>query len=322
MSNYSELIQLNYPQAGAPVLGMIICSMISILSAVVMLIVILNYDTSVNRQTSLLTRTYNITEVVLLFWVPSIFFGNVIVVTGASFNHYICYSYTFWEFLFGYLYLQGTAVEAVIHFLFVVKSSHFLIIKDDLLCTIFWRSAVAIGVATTARTFMGRPTAHLPRTYYFCTGTAPMEDVPEAKCLDTNEDSTEQYEDGVFCVYISIFFIFTIAICCENVRQMTMTSHIITKRRLLIDNIGFISKMTCTIFSCFVSFAYDEMDNKQIVAFPGSLIFYSYYLWIHPVCTIAGRMRRFWVDDKLWAYMRRVLGCPPKESSDSLSMIY
>ena len=170
MANYSELIQLNYPQAGTPVLVMIVWSMIALLTAVFMLIIILNYDTSVNRQTSLLTRTYNITEVVLLFWVPSIFFGNVIVVTGASFNHYICYSYTFWEFLFGYLYLQGTAVEAVIHFLFVVKSSHFLIIKDDLLCTIFWRSAVAIGVASTARTFMGRPIAHLPRTYYFCTG--------------------------------------------------------------------------------------------------------------------------------------------------------
>ena len=312
----SELLQLHYPQAGTPVLVMVIFSMIALLAAVFMLSSILNYDTYVNRQTSLLTRTYNMTEFVLLFWVLAIVFANIIILTGTSFNHHVCLGYTLWEYLMGHLYLQCTAMEAVIHYLFFVKSSRFLIIKDDILCTIFWRSAVAVAVASTGRSFMGHNI--LPRTYHFCTGTAPLEGASprglETKCDDNNENSTEQYEMVIFIFYTGTFFIFTFAICWENIRQMKLTSNSHPKRQLVIDNIGFIMKMTCSIMSCFVTLAYDEMDDKNIVTFPGSLIFYCYHLWLVPVCSIAARVRRFWVDEPLCAYVRRVIGCPPRQS--------
>ena len=46
----SELLQLHYPQAGTPVLVMVIFTMIALLAAMFMLGSILKYDTYVNRQ--------------------------------------------------------------------------------------------------------------------------------------------------------------------------------------------------------------------------------------------------------------------------------
>ena len=222
----------------------------------------------------------------------------------------------------GNLYLECTAIEAVIHYLFVVKSSRFLIIKDDLLCTIFWRSAVALAVTGTGRSLMGHNV--LPRTYYFCTGTSPLERTslnkygPETKCDDKNEDSTEQYEMVVFIFYTGTFFLFTLAVCWENIKQMKLPSNGRSRRQLIIDNIGFIIKMTCSILACVVTMAYDDMDDKHIVTFPGSLIFYCYHLWLHPVCPIAARMRRFWVDEGLSTYVRRVIRRPPAHNDTDI----
>ena len=303
MANYSEMMQLNYPQAGPSVLVMTVLAAIGLLAAVIMLIIILKYDTLVNQQTSLLTRTYNMTEVVLLIWVPSIILGYIIILTGASFNHYVCFGYTLLEYGMGYLYLQCTAMEAVIHYLFVVKSSRFLIIKDDLLCKIFWRSAAAVAIANTGRSFI--ELKQLPRTYHFCTGTSPKEYGPlEAKC----DEDENQIEMATFTFYTIIFFSFTIAVCIENIRQRRSAAdrhH--PRRQLLVDNIGFIMKMTCTLLSCFATVAYDDMDIEYLVTFPGSLIYYFYHLWLHPVCSIVARMPRFWADRPLWAHVKRTL---------------
>ena len=48
------------------------------------------------------------------------------------------------------------------------------------------------------------------------------------------------------------------------------------------------------------------MDIEYLVAFPGSLIVYCYHCWLYPVCSITGRIRRFWVDRSLYSYVRRI----------------
>ena len=102
------------------------------------------------------------------------------------------------------MYLLSIAIEAVTHYFFVVKASRFLVVKDDLLCTIIWRSAAGMSVATTARCFMGLK--KLPMTYYLCTGTAPMKYGPlEAKCDEDNQ----QYELVGLNICAAIFFLLT-----------------------------------------------------------------------------------------------------------------
>ena len=191
MANYSELALLNYPNAGSPVLIMALFSMIGLSATAIMLCVILKYDRFINRHTSLLTKTYNITEWVHLLYIPLVAFENFIILTGISFHPYICTGYVLQEYVLGHLFLLATSMEAVVHYFFVVKSSRFLIIKDDLLCSFFWRSILAVSIISTGRNFMGLN--KMPRTYHFCTGTTPNksgQDPLEAKCDEDNE----QYE--------------------------------------------------------------------------------------------------------------------------------
>ena len=181
----SELMQLNYPQAGTSVLVMALLSMTGHFASAFLLYIILRYDTFINRQTSLLTRTYNIKEWVLLLGCPMMAFENIIILTGVTFHPYICTGYILQNFIFEHLEGLATAMEAVVHYLFVVKSSRFLIIKDDILCAIFWRSAIAISISSTGRHFMGLK--QMPRAYHFCTGTVPADHGPlESKCDEDN----------------------------------------------------------------------------------------------------------------------------------------
>ena len=154
MANPSALILLNYPNAGPFVLVMVLLAMFATMAAALMLCIILKYDSFANRHTSLLTRTYNMTEWVRLLWLPIIVFDFVIIITGWSFHPSICYGYALLDFTLENAYLATTAMEAVVHYFFVVKLSSFLIIRDDLLCTIFWRMAVAISVVITGKFFM------------------------------------------------------------------------------------------------------------------------------------------------------------------------
>ena len=310
MANYSELVLLNYPSAGSPVLIMVLFSMIGLSATAIMLYVILKYDTFVNRHPSLVTKTYNITEWVNFLYIPLVAFEIVIILTGISFHPYICTGYVWQEYVLGHLFLLATSMEAVVHYFFVVKSSRFLIIKDDLLCSFFWRSILAVSIISTGRYFMGRN--KMPRTYHFCTGTTPNKSGQyplEAKCDEDNE----QYELVGIIVCMAIFFTFSIAVCIENIRQrrsmFAIMSESITRpgsRQLFIDNIGFIVKMVNAIFGCCVQLAYHNMDIEQLVTFPGNMIFYCYHLWMFPVTTITERMRRFWVDRHLQIYLKRM----------------
>ena len=138
----------------------------------------------------------------------------------------------------------------------------------------------------------------MPRTYHFCTGTRmeEYESPLEEKC----DEDEKQHDELVFSVYTVIFFIFTIAVCLENIRQGTFASSRST------DNIGFIIKMTGSLFALLVSVGYDELYTKHLVTFPGNFIFYFYHLWMHPVFCFA-RLRRFWVDEPLCTYVRRII---------------
>ena len=105
MANYSELALLNYPNAGSPVLIMVLLSMIGLSATAIMLCVILKYDRFINRHTSLLTKTYNITEWVHLLYIPLVAFENFIILTGISFHPYICTGYVLQNDVLGHLFL-------------------------------------------------------------------------------------------------------------------------------------------------------------------------------------------------------------------------
>ena len=309
-TNSSALSVLNYPNAGPSILIMGLLALIGLLATVFMLVIILKYDSLVNRQTTLLTKTYNMTEWVRLLYTVVILLDYIVILTGLSFHPYICYGYTLLDHIMASLYLLTNTMEAVVHYFFLVKSSRFLIIKDDLLCIIFWRSAVAISIATTVRYFTDLK--KMPRPYHFCTGTEPTEQGElEAKCDGDNRE----YEIVVAIIYMTIFITFTAAVCIENFKQRRSLSALqeattaqckrSPSTKSFMDNLGFTIKMVNAVFSCSVVFAYNEMGTDQLSTFPGSLIFYIFHLWLIPVATIAERMRRFWVDRHLCTYARR-----------------
>ena len=172
---------------------------------------------------------------------------------------------------------------------------------------------MATSFTSTARYFM--ELKKMPRTYHFCTGTAPTENGPlEAKCDEDNK----QFETESGMIYTCIFFVFTIAVCYENIKQrQTSTAlqenhepihcDITQSRTIFIDIIGFIIKMVNALLGMFATLAYHDMDMDKLATFPGSLIFYYFHLWLFPVATIAEKMRRFWVDRGLRNYLRRFI---------------
>ena len=112
-------LPLIYPQAGIFVLILTLLSLAGIVVSVIVLYVILKYDREINRQTSLLTKVYNISE-----WVIFSFLGLVIVdiirfLTGVQMPKPLCIAYVYQEAFAKDLLSIALAMEAVVHHSFL-----------------------------------------------------------------------------------------------------------------------------------------------------------------------------------------------------------
>ena len=308
-NNISDIFQpLVYPHGGILVLLMTLLSLAGIAMSVVILYITLKYDKHINRQTSLLTRVHNITEHVSFLHLTISFADAIRILTGIKFNHYFCIGYILQEYFIYQMLGLTYAMEAVVHYIFVRKASTFLIIKDDLICSFFWRAAICVSLLNTARYF--HDLKQLPRTYYFCTGTTPIESkvvTLEVKCDEDNST----YDLFVCLLFTLTFFAFTIAVCYEKAKQLITlygpTPDLSRRLGLVVDNVGFLIKMLACVLTICVNILYEKSKIEDLTAFPGSMVFYALHLWTFPAFIILIRGRRFFVDNSLNAYFRRML---------------
>ena len=121
-------LPLIYPQAGIFVLILTLLSLAGIVVSVIVLYIILKYDREINRQTSLLTKVYNIAEWVILSFLNLVAVDIIRFLTGVQMPKALCMAYVYQDAFAKDLLCIALIMEAVVHHAFL-RTGLFLKLK-------------------------------------------------------------------------------------------------------------------------------------------------------------------------------------------------
>ena len=178
--------------------------------AIVLTMVNYNYNNSVNRYTTLLTKFDNWILCLYIASIPIHLLDLLRFSTGMVINPWICSFSSFYDYFIIEIFLEVITVEAFFHYLFIRKQSDsiFLVIKENLLSRIISRSVMVVGICNISYKFYKKQ--KMPKAYYICAGEKPPFNT---KDCDSHQD---QYDIFTLIVYILIYFIFSILMLIEK----------------------------------------------------------------------------------------------------------
>ena len=269
--------------------------------AVVLTILNYNYNVNDNRYTTLLTKVHNLMRLSILAAFPILLIDILRFSTGMVFHSWICSFYSYYDYFIIETFLELITVEAFFHYLFIRKQKDeiFLVIKEDLLSRIIWRSVLVVGICSNSYKFYNRN--RMPKAYYICAGVEPL---PIIKDCHTHQD---QYEIFTTSLYILTFFIFSILMLIEKRKIWKRERSGSLESGMNTERIMFLTKVTYAAQLILLTGIYEQYDASQIQEYPGVLLVYWYQFFMLPTAVLVGLWISIQRNERLNNHMIRKL---------------
>ena len=284
--------------------------------AIVLTMVNYNYNDSVNRYTTLLTKFDNWILCLYIASIPIHLFDLLRFSTGMVIHPWICSFSSYYDYFIIEILLEVITVEAFFHYLFIRKQSDsiFLVIKENLLARIISRSVMVVGICNISYKFYKKQ--KMPKAYYICAGEKPPFLTKEC---DSHQD---QYDIFTLILYILTYFIFGILMLMEKRKisistdqqprneESKLTGLNLSGRFENNMNTGrviFIVKVIYATLMIVLTGIYEQYDPLLIQGFPGTLLAYWYHFFMLPLALLVGIWMSMRRNEGLNSYMKRKL---------------
>ena len=275
-----------------------------------------NYNHSVNRYTTLLTKFDNWVLCLYIATLPILLIDLVRFSTGMVINPWICSFSSYYDYFLIEIFLEVITIEAFFHYLFIRKQSDsiFLVIKENLLSRIILRSVMVVGICNISYKFYKKQ--KMPKAYYICAGETPPF---ITKDCDSHQD---QYNVFTLILYILIYFIFSILILIEKRKiskskdqqprneESKCTGLNLSGRfenNMNTERVIFFVKVIYATLMVVLTGIYEQYDAFLIQGFPGTLLAYWYHFFMLPLAVLVGIWMSMRRNEGLNSYMKRKL---------------
>ena len=269
--------------------------------AITLTMVDYNYNYSVNRYTTLLTKFDNWILCLYIASLPIHLVDLLRFSTGMVIHPWICSFSCYYDYFIIEIFLEVITVEAFFHYLFIRKQSVsiFLVIKENLLSRIILQSITVVGICNISYKFYKKQ--KMPKAYYICAGEKPPF---ITKDCDSHQD---QYDIFTLIVYILIYFIFSILMLIEKrkiwkrERSGSLESAMNTERIMLLTKVTYAAQLIL------LTGIYEQYDASQIQEYPGVLLVYWYQFFMLPTAVLVGLWISIQRNQRLNNHMIRML---------------